>query len=225
MKNKVKLLFTILLIVAIVGLAVVLVMVFRDVNQRNKLVSQVNTVIEQKMSNDDIALSGEYGKIEKQIKEDYKVYFEAIDTIQTNNNSVENLKVKNIENFQNDGPEFTNSLDTINNMKSSNEEYITKLNELVAEDEMNERADNAGITGKYRDLYFQIIADARLSDNVNASVQAATEMNDYYAKLIALLQYMKDNKSEWFIENGQLKSRSQTFIDEYNRLLEEAKID
>ncbi len=225
MKNKVKLLFTILLIVAIVGLAVVLVMVFRDVNQRNKLVSQVNTVIEQKMSNDDIALSGEYGKIEKQIKEDYKVYFEAIDTIQTNNNSVENLKVKNIENFQNDGPEFTNSLDTINNMKSSNEEYITKLNELVAEDKMNERADNAGITGKYRDLYFQIIADARLSDNVNASVQAATEMNDYYAKLIALLQYMKDNKSEWFIENGQLKSRSQTFIDEYNRLLEEAKID
>ena len=225
MKNKVKLLFTILLIVAIVGLAVVLVMVFRDVNQRNKLVSQVNTVIEQKMSNDDIALSGEYGKIEKQIKEDYKVYFEAIDTIQTNNNSVENLKVKNIENFQNDGPEFTNSLDTINNMKSSNEEYITKLNELVAEDKMNERADDAGITGKYRDLYFQIIADARLSDNVNASVQAATEMNDYYAKLIALLQYMKDNKSEWFIENGQLKSRSQTFIDEYNRLLEEAKID
>lgn len=225
MKNKVKLLFTILLIVAIVGLAVVLVIVFRDVNQRNKLVSQVNTVIEQKMSNDDIALSGEYGKIEKQIKEDYKVYFEAIDTIQTNNNSVENLKVKNIENFQNDGPEFTNSLDTINNMKSSNEEYITKLNELVAEDKMNERADNAGITGKYRDLYFQIIADARLSDNVNASVQAATEMNDYYAKLIALLQYMKDNKSEWFIENGQLKSRSQTFIDEYNRLLEEAKID
>ena len=112
MKNKIKLFVIVLLIVAVVGLAIVLALVFKDVNERNTLVSQINTVIEQKKSNDDILLTGEYGKIEKQVKEDYSTYFEAIEAIQTNNSAVENLKVKNIENFQNDGPEFTNSLDT-----------------------------------------------------------------------------------------------------------------
>lgn len=225
MKNKITLFFVVLLVVAIVGLGIVLGLVFKDVNQRNQLVSQINTVIEQKMSNDDIVLTGEYGKIEKQVKEDYKTYFEAINTIQTNNNAVENLKVKNIENFQNDGPEFTNSLDTLNSMKSSNEEKILTLKYLVSEDEMKARAEAAGLAGKYKDLYFQIIADAKLSDNVAASVAAAEQMNDYYAKLITLLTYMKDNKAEWFIENGTLKSKSQSFIDEYNRLLQEATVD
>lgn len=224
MKNKIKLFVIVLLVVAIVGLAIVLGIVFKDVNARNTLISQINTVIEQKKSNDDIVLTGEYGKIEKQVKEDYATYFAAIDTIQTNNNAVENLKVKNIENFQNDGPEFTNSLETLNKYKTSNEENILTLKHLVSEDEMKSRAEAAGITGKYRSLYFQIIADAKLSDNVNASVEAAEKMNDYYTKLITLLTYMKDNKAEWFIENGTLKSRSQTFIDEYTRLTEEASM-
>lgn len=225
MKNKIKLFVIVLLVVAVVGLAIVLGLVFKDVNQRNELVSQINTVIEQKKSNDEVVLKGEYGKIEKQVKEDYKAYFEAIDTIQTNNNAVENLKVKNIENFQNDGPEFTNSLDTLNKMKTSNEENILKLKYLVSEDEMNSRAETAGIAGKYKDLYFQIIKDAKLSDNVTASVEAAQQMNDYYTKLITLLTYMKDNKAEWFIENGTLKSKSQSFIDEYNRLLSDATVE
>ena len=225
MKNKIKLFVIVLLIVAIVGLAIVLALVFKDVNERNTLVSQINTVIEQKKSNDDILLTGEYGKIEKQVKEDYSTYFEAIETIQTNNSAVENLKVKNIENFQNDGPEFTNSLDTLNKMKTSNEEKIQTLNYLVSEDEMKARAEAADIKGKYKDLYFQIIADAKLSDNVTASVKAAEQMNSYYEKLISLLTFMKDNKSEWFIENGTLKSRSQSFIDEYNRLLSDATVE
>ncbi len=225
MKNKIKLFVIVLLIVAVVGLAIVLALVFKDVNERNTLVSQINTVIEQKKSNDDILLTGEYGKIEKQVKEDYSTYFEAIEAIQTNNSAVENLKVKNIENFQNDGPEFTNSLDTLNKMKTSNEEKIQTLNYLVSEDEMKARAEAADIKGKYKDLYFQIIADAKLSDNVTASVKAAEQMNSYYEKLISLLTFMKDNKSEWFIENGTLKSRSQSFIDEYNRLLSDATVE
>ena len=225
MKNKIKLFVIVLLIVAIVGLAIVLALVFKDVNERNTLVSQINTVIEQKKSNDDILLTGEYGKIEKQVKEDYSTYFEAIEAIQTINSAVENLKVKNIENFQNDGPEFTNSLDTLNKMKTSNEEKIQTLNYLVSEDEMKARAEAADIKGKYKDLYFQIIADAKLSDNVTASVKAAEQMNSYYEKLISLLTFMKDNKSEWFIENGTLKSRSQSFIDEYNRLLSDATVE
>ena len=197
MKNKIKLFVIVLLIVAVVGLAIVLALVF----------------------------TGEYGKIEKQVKEDYSTYFEAIEAIQTNNSAVENLKVKNIENFQNDGPEFTNSLDTLNKMKTSNEEKIQTLNYLVSEDEMKARAEAADIKGKYKDLYFQIIADAKLSDNVTASVKAAEQMNSYYEKLISLLTFMKDNKSEWFIENGTLKSRSQSFIDEYNRLLSDATVE
>ena len=90
---------------------------------------------------------------------------------------------------------------------------------------MKARAEAADIKGKYKDLYFQIIADAKLSDNVTASVKAAEQMNSYYEKLISLLTFMKDNKSEWFIENGTLKSRSQSFIDEYNRLLSDATVE
>ncbi len=222
--NKVKVILIGLILIAIVGLVVILGLAFKDSGNRNKLVTEINTVIEDKKSNTNVVLTGEYGKIEKQLKEDYRVYFEAIDTIQTNNDSVENLKVKNIENYKNDGPNFTNSLDAISKVKTSNEQNIQVLNDLVDFNKMEERATAAGIEGKYKDLYFEIIEDAKLRDNVTSSVEAANKMNAYYDSLNALLTYMKDNQSEWFIENDTLKSKSQSFIDEYNRLVQEANM-
>lgn len=222
--NKVKIIIAVVLVVAIVILAVVLYLVLKDVQDRNTLIKQINTVIEEKTSNTEQVLTGEYGKVEKQLKEDYRTYFEAIDAIQTNNDEVENMKVKNIENYKNDGPNFTTSLDSISKVKTSNEEYIRVLNDLVDETKMEERAAAAGIEGKYKELYFEIIEDAKLKDNVTSSVEAANQMNTYYDALTNLLTYMKDNQTEWFIENDTLKSRSQTFIDEYDRLVQEANM-
>ena len=36
---------------------------------------------------------------------------------------------------------------------------------------------------------------------------------------------MKDNKDVWFIENDTLKSNSQTFIDEYNKKVDQTNIE
>ena len=35
----------------------------------------------------------------------------------------------------------------------------------------------------------------------------------------------KANKGEWFIENNTLKSKSQTFIDEYNELVKKTNVE
>lgn len=223
MKNK-KIIVIVLVLIAIIVVAVALFLAYKDINARNQLTKEINELSETNI-NTDITIEGEYGKIEKLVKEDYKAYFDATNKLRQNYDNVGNIKVLNIENFKNDGPDFNNSLGTLNTIKTENQEIITTLNNLVDEAKIEERAINAGLEGKYKSLYKDILQQIKLNEGVTKIKETDTKFDGYLNSLIDVLNYMKDNKSEWFIENDTLKSKSQTFIDEYNTKVQNTNIE
>lgn len=223
MKGKKNLIIAII-IIAVIIIAVSLFLAFRDISERNKLTVQINALSEEN-TNTDVTLKGVYGIIEKMVKEDYKLYIDSTNTLRDNYNEIAQLKALNIENYKNDGPDFTNSLEKLNSIKAENEENMQKLLDLVDEAKIEEKTDGNGLKGRHKKLYKEILEQLELSNCVNEVKETDTKFATYLNSLIDVLNYMKDNKSEWFIENDTLKSKSQEFIDNYNAKVEETEKD
>ncbi len=221
MKGKKNLIIAII-IIAVIIIAVSLFLAFRDISERNKLTVQINALSEEN-TNTDVTLKGVYGIIEKMVKEDYKLYIDSTNTLRDNYNEIAQLKALNIENYKNDGPDFTNSLEKLNSIKAENEENMQKLLDLVDEAKIEEKTDGNGLKGRHKKLYKEILEQLELSNCVNEVKETDTKFATYLNSLIDVLNYMKDNKSEWFIENDTLKSKSQEFIDNYNAKVEETE--
>lgn len=225
MKNKKIVIIVIILIIvaiAVVGIAVGLA--FKDINARNTLTQEINSLSEDNI-NMEIVSKNEYGVIEKQVKEDCKLYFESIAKLRENYDKIAEIKVINIDNYQNDGPEFTNSLDTLNSIKTENQNLIAALTDLIDDAKIEERADVVGLTGKYKNLYIDIINQIKIKEGTNSAKERDSKFDAYLGSLIDVLSYMRDNKNDWFIENGALKSPNQNFIDEYNKKVQNTNIE
>lgn len=209
--------------VLIIG-AVVATLLFKDKSQNDLLTSEINALSETN-TNTDVKTTGQYGIVEKLIKEDYKTYIESVNKLRANYEELSQAKVINLDNYQNDGPEFTNSLTKLNKIKSDNAELIATLSNLVDSNKINERISSNGLETRYSNLYKDIISQIKLEEGIVSIKEADSKYDAYNDSLIAVLTYMKDNGSEWFIENNTLKSKSQTFIDEYNSMVQKTNIE
>ena len=219
-----KTIIAILVVVAIIVIGVVLFLVYRDISAKNKLTEEINSLSETNI-NMEIKTSGQYGIVEKLVKEDFKAYYDSINALRENYDEVANIKALNIENYKNDGPEFNTTLETLNTIKTEDQNLIATLNDLIDETKIDEKAANNGLKGKYVQEYKDILAQIKLADGVNKIKETDAKFDGYLNSLIDVLTYMKDNKDVWFIENDTLKSNSQTFIDEYNQKVEQTNIE
>ena len=222
--KKQKTIIAILVVVAIIVIGVVLFLVYRDISAKNKLTEEINSLSETNI-NMEIKTSGQYGIVEKLVKEDFKSYYDSINTLRENYDEVANIKALNIENYKNDGPEFNTTLETLNTIKTEDQNLIATLNDLIDEAKIEEKAANNGLKGKYVQEYKDILEQIKLADGVNKIKETDAKFDGYLNSLIDVLTYMKDNKDVWFIENDTLKSNSQTFIDEYNQKVEQTNIE
>jgi len=209
--------------VLIIG-AVVATLLFKDKSQNDLLTSEINSLSETN-TNTDIKTTGQYGIVEKLVKEDYKTYIESVNKLRANYEELSQAKVINLDNYQNDGPEFANSLTKLNKIKSDNAELIQILSNLVDSAKIDEKISSNGLETRYSNLYKDIISQIKLEEGIASIKEADAKYDAYNDSLIAVLTYMKDNGSEWFIENNTLKSKSQTFIDEYNSMVQKTNIE
>lgn len=215
-KKGIIIILAIVLVIAIGVIGTSLFLAYKDVDARNKLIAEINALNENNL-NTEVTLEGDYGVIEKVVKEDYKTYYESINKLRENYDKLSGLGVLNIENFENDGPEFTASLETLNTIKSENESMLAALNDLADDVKIEDKLAANNLTGENKSLYREIINELKLKEGVANIKESDVKFNTYLTSLIDVLTYLKDNKNEWFIENGALKSKSQTFIDEYNQ--------
>ncbi len=222
MKNK-MIFLVILLVVAIVTVAVALFLAFGDIKDRNVLTAQINAIGQDGEIDMNIASTGEYAVIEKQVKEDCQTYYDAIDKLKENFETISKIDVINLENYKNDGPEFNESLGKLRSLKEENEQLIQALDDLTNDIKLNQKADGLGLSSRNRKLYMSIIETLNLKANTEKEKSENEKFESYLDSLIDILSYLKDNGNQWFIENDALKSQSQEFIDTYNKKVEEMK--
>ena len=141
-----------------------------------------------------------------------------------NSESLENILDE--DNLENDGPDFTQTKEKIMKSKTDSEEYIDKVLELCSKEKILTLLDEKTLSEYYKETYKEAIEESEEIDELEkARVElqyTKTEVAEAYDYVIRILTFLSDNKSSWKMEDGQIAFTSQSKLNEFNQLLDEA---
>lgn len=217
-KLKSKKMIAIVVVIVLVLLAVFagIGMFVNDYAQRIVIGQEIESINKTGEVNAEIRAKGKYGEVEKVLK-DYVMEYQAIgEEIQ---NEYKNEKFKTIlsaDNYENDGPEFTESKKLISDVRAKGEEVKEKLAEMVTEEYKEKTATENGLTGKYKDLFMKNVQLEQELKTVNTTID---NVNNYLLKVEDVFNYLTENKGSWKVNNNKVEFTQMSLVTKYNSLL------
>lgn len=175
----------------------------------------------------DIKTSGGYAVVEKTLKDYLNEVIELAKDATTVYNTEEIDQILNIENIKNDGPDFVETKAKIAKMKSDSKQYIEKFISLCDENRLLSAIDDKDVSDYYKEVYRKVAADentkSELEKSINEIKQVESTVDKAYGLMEKLVNFLSDNKASWQISNDQIVFKSQSALDEFNKILAEAE--
>lgn len=199
-----------------------------ELQQESKLTTEMNeiaTIIasneytEESINNrlDSRVTTGDYGKVENAAKTYLK------DVIQLNLELIDLVKderignMLSVENYEEDGPEFTNTKTYLDTTIQRLEEMKTDYAEYMAEEKIMSYIQNENLDEYYNELYRKIMGESQYEE-ITASLN---DLIDVLNKSNNIIDFLKENSGSWKIQNDMIVFSTNELIDEYNNLVNE----
>lgn len=174
-----------------------------------------------------IRTKGGYAVVEKTVKDylhDVQEQAKKATEIYDENKITEMMDIKNIKE---DGPEFKNTKDKIANMKKESEEYLDKFVELCDINKLSAEIDDKDVNAYYKGFYKGIVENDEVKTSIenakNEIVKSRKIINDSYDYLAKFINFLSDNKASWMINGEQIVFKSQSALNEFNKIIDEAQ--
>lgn len=215
-KNK-KVIVIVAIVIAVIAVIGVVGFIFvNDFAQRAIIGSEMEKINTSGEVDQDIKSSGKYAEVEKALKAYVVEYQDVANSIADQYKNEKLTNILSANNYKNDGPEFTESKKLIENVKKQGEEAKTKLTEMVSDTFKDKKAEEAGLTGKYKDLFKTSIQLEGELDDVNKTID---NVNSYLSKIDDVFNFLKENKSNWEVRNNRVEFKSMSQVTKYNSLI------
>lgn len=227
-KQKVnKVLLTIVLVLAIIVIIIGIVYGGKILNKA-KLDNEINELSSKSIENDDfsnisIQTSGQYAIVEKAIKEFYNEYSSLRKEFMAKINDEKIQKMLSIENYQNDGPEFQESLQYIKETQEDFNKIAENLENILTSESIMGRVENQNLSSYYINLYKNYFFEGdNLIEDLQKSYQDVTDakklMNNLYNNETKILNFLIEHKENWTILDNKLTFDTASLSAEYNTL-------
>ena len=165
-----------------------------------------------------IVTKGDYGIIEKAIKSYIKDTALVAEKIIDAMNSEEFGTIISIENFEEDGKEFTESKEFIKTTRENLEQYKEDYGNQFDEEKIMSYINDKNLDEYYVDLYKNEVLTVSQEDNqtVQDSIDQVIDLLD---KMEDAIDYLIENKDDWNVIDGSLMFLDQDKLDEYQDIL------
>lgn len=226
MKKKILITLAVLVIIVV---GIIAFFVVSDIQQEKKFNDEM-LALENMMNTDEldfeaiyektdlIVTKGDYGIIEKAIKSYIKDTALVAEKIINTMNSEEFGTIISIENFEEDGKEFTESKEFIKTTRENLEQYKEDYGNQFDEEKIMSYINDKNLDEYYIDLYKNEVLTVSQEDNqtVQDSIDQVIDLLD---KVEDAIDYLIENKEDWNIINGSLMFLDQDKLDEYQEIL------
>lgn len=226
---KKKVLITVLVIIVIL-LGVVGYFVISDMIQEDKLKTELQEIndlsnaesididaIDERL--DRIVTTGDYAVVEDACKTYLRECFDNILQITDTLNDEQLVNLLSVENYIEDGKEFTKSKEYINGTRTALEICKQKYTEFLTEEKAMSYINDKGLDEYYIDLYKQeFVGDmSEASDGkVESSIDEIIKILDISEQVLNLLS---ENQNAWEIEGENIVFNSETLSNQYDELI------
>ena len=231
---KKKIWIAIGIVVAVIAGAIAY-MVVSDIKQEQKLMEEFEyvdgLVAKEENETDEIkeALGrtvtkrGDYLKTEKA----YKQYLtDVYENMQKMTDILDDEKIEKsltVQNYKEDGPEFTETKKYLAETKQSLEEGKNKFYELLTEEGAMKYIKDQGVDSYYEDIYNKEIKGyINSEENQDETVKdAINDVIDVLTVSEKIINFLSENKGSWEIEDDSIVFDTEKLSDEYEKLAEE----
>ena len=132
-------------------------------------------------------------------------------------------KILSYENYQKDGPDFTNSFSFL---EKSSSDFNTNIDSLInsLDDESIKNYGKKKIRDDYyRKLFNKYMLRSDMKDKYNKTTQllkdSKTNMNHIFEVSYNTLLFLVNHKDEWQLENNEIQFKTEELMNEYNSLI------
>ena len=198
-----------------------------ELQQESKLTMEMNEIATIIASNeyteesinkrlDSRVTTGDYRKVENAAKTYLK------DVIQLNLELIDLVKDEHIgnmltvENYEEDGPEFTNTKAYLDTTIQRLEEMKTDYAEYMAEEKIMSYIEKENVDEYYQELYKTVMGESQyeeISTSLDELISVLNKSND-------IINFLKENGDSWEIQNGMIVFSTNELINEYNSLVD-----
>ncbi len=229
MKKTVKIVLIVLGIIFLLFCILIGVGVYNDFKTEDKINREVESIqnlmeatefdeeaFKKKLNN--TVSTGDYYKVERA----YKNYLR--DYLKINNDIIafyENISIEKIlsaENVKNDGKDFIQSRSTLNNYKSTLDKIKSDYDSMFTEKKVLSYLDIED--DYYVDYYKEIVGEVKQSQTEKELSMYLANSSELLENVIALLQFLSDNKNNWNFQDNKIMFNSQALLDQYNQILQ-----
>ncbi|MCI8362649.1 MAG: hypothetical protein HFJ41_05970 [Clostridia bacterium] len=219
-----------IVIVAILALIIVGVIGYfatLDLKQGVTLRKEVGTIGKLDITKDEIDMTiktkGDYAVVEKTIKEylnNYSINIKEAMNIMQDKKMAEILTV---DNYKNDGPEFTNSKEYISKAKTDFNEKMELLINMTSEEKMMQEIENKNLDSNFVELYRELMLGDKMEEDLKEMVksleEASTTINNILDTQEKVINLLINNKGKWEVKGNQIQFSTQKLVNEYNDLI------
>ena len=229
MKKKVLIAVLIIIVIAI---GVIGYFVFSDMIQEDKLKTEL-TEIYQLTNSETIDMNAINERLNRTItKGDYAIVEEAFKTYLKDNfnNSIEIANIINdekltslltVENYKEDGKDFTESKNYITTTKATLENCKEKYTEFLTEEKAMSYINDKGLDSYYTDLYKEeVVGDMETAESDGIVEKSIDEVISILNTSEEILNLLSENKDSWEIDEDTIVFSSESLSDQYNELVD-----
>lgn len=222
-------------IIAVVAVVVVVLLgvggffITKDMRQEKLLIEEVNKISSMDATKDNfddlpIKTTGDYAVVEKAVKSYLK---EFSDVLKSTMGVMQDEKIAQLlsgENIKNDGPEFVQTKEYINNAKAKFNENVTKLISMCDEETMMENIRKENLDSKFEELYKNLMFDEDVKKDLKASQSqmetASKQVNNVFDTQLEIVDFLNKNKGKWEVNSSnQVVFSTQSLVNQYNALV------
>lgn len=227
-ENKLnKVILTILLILVIFVVAIGIIYGGRIINKA-KLDRELENLVSKDISSEDLSntapvTSGEFAVVEETVKEYFKEYSDLRKQFMEKVNDSKLQSILTPENYEQDGPEFTESINYINTTKEEFNNIADELLNLLSTENIEARIQDENIGDYYKDLYKGYFIDnndlsTTFQETYQDTVDDKTLMNNLYDNEIKILNFLTENKAHWEVLDNKLTFDDQELANTFNEM-------
>lgn len=229
--KKGKKIFLIIGIIVVIIVALFAYLVVKDLKIEAELKQEIVNVSNKNLLTDNydiqVVTTGDYAYVEEAIKKFYK---ELSDNVKTMNVYLNNEALTNIlsaNNLQNDGPNFVQSYQLLDEVQTKSSEALKNIAALCNEEYIKNLLNDEKVDSYYVDLYQKMMYTEEDLETFRKTKEEMETLNNnlntFLNKVREMLQMLQKNQSSWKIENDQLYFNQSSLVNEYNRLYNELK--
>ena len=222
-----KVILTILLILVIFVVAIGIIYGGRIINKA-KLDRELENLVSKDISSVDLSntapvTSGEFAVVEQTVKEFFKEYSDLRQQFMEKVNDSQLQSILTTENYEQDGPEFTESINYINTAKEEFNNIADELLNLLSTENIEARIQDENIGDYYKDLYKGYFIDnndlsTTFQETYQDTVYDKTLMNNLYDNEIKILNFLTENKEHWEVLDNKLTFDNQDLANTFNEM-------